>query len=612
MFDFKRALRSTLKTDPTSELKELATLWGEALDPEAVLQEYPRPQMRRKSYANLNGFWECVIKKDSVHGVEGEVVHEGKILVPFSPEAPLSGVGHRLMPDETIWYRRSVSLFKRAGKRYLLHFEAVDHDCTCIVNGIVVGRHEGAYDPFCFDITDALAGHAGTESVATIDLSVKDPSEHGTQPRGKQRLDRGSIWYTAQSGIWQTVWIEEVPSCYISKLDVETGMDRLTVKAHIAGAAPDDASALSVDLFDEGDLVASSSTNQQDDGVLTVTIRLEDAHAWSPDDPHLYDIGISFQDDTVGSYCAFREFSIEAVEKESHGIPVFCCNHEPLFLRGVLDQGYWPDGLMTAPSDEALVFDIRTAQELGFNMLRKHLKTEPSRWYYHCDRLGMIVWQDIVNGGCDGAYPPLTTSKLPTLFQRASKHVDDTKRLERFSSEDPGMRESWKKQAARTIDNLKFFPCIATWTMFNEGWGQFDTRSNLEMLLEHDGTRPVDHASGWFDQGISSYVSEHNYFRSIKLPKGRSRHDDRARAITEFGGIAFTVEGHSATETAFGYGKSAAMERFDEDVRDILKEADALKREGLSAYVYTQLTDVEEELNGLVTYDRAAVKVRKS
>lgn len=607
MFDFKRALESALQTHPDDELTPLATPWDESLDTSAVLQEYPRPQMRRESYANLNGWWECTIRADQHEGDEEEPVYSGKILVPFSPEAPLSGVGHQLKPHETIWYRRSVSMFKQPGKRYLLHFGAVDFECECIVNGYAVGRHRGGYTPFTFDITDALLSLGTSESVATIDIAVRDPSETGGQPRGKQRLERGSIWYTAQSGIWQTVWMEEVCDPYIEKLGLRCDEGTLYARVHVAGTPDDTERTLSIDVFDEGELVASASTSVQGAGPHDIEVTVDDPHLWSPDDPHLYDLGISYGEDAVGSYCAFRSFTIERVKDASR--PVFCCNHEPLFLKGVLDQGYWPDGLLTAPSDEALLHDIEMARELGFNMLRKHLKVEPARWYYHCDRLGMIVWQDIVNGGA-ASYPAFWTSQLPTIFPGIARHVDDTRRLARFGAEGEQTRELWIAEARATIECLRNFPCIATWTVFNEGWGQFDARKMTAVLAELDDTRPFDSTSGWFDQNVGDYVSEHNYFRDLRLPKGHGSGDARARVISEFGGSAFRVEGHSAIERSYGYESHESAEAFAAAVKRTISQADALESQGLSGYVYTQLTDVEEEVNGLLTYDRRIVKTR--
>lgn len=607
MFDFRRALGSALATHPEDKLRTLYTPWGESLDPSNVLPEYPRPQMRRESYANLNGWWECTITR-STHA-DDEPVYAGKILVPFSPESALSGVGHQLQPDETLWYRRSVSMLKRPQRRYLLHFGAVDHECECIVNGQMVGSHRGGYDPFFFDITDALVGYGSEESVATIDLVVRDASERGGQPRGKQRIDRGSIWYTAQSGIWQTVWMEEVCDCYIEHLDVRTSENVLELRMTLGGAEAREGASLSVDVFDEGELVASRTLDASTMRIQELSIELDEVRSWSPDDPHLYDLGISYGEDAVGSYCAFRSLGIEMPADAPDAPPVFCCNHEPLFLKGVLDQGYWSDGLLTAPSDEALVFDIETARDLGFNMIRKHLKVETARWYYHCDRLGMLVWQDMVNGGAS-EYPPFYTSQLPTVLPRMANHVDDTKGLSRFGAADPGARETWLEQSRAIMEHLRFFPCIVTWTVFNEGWGQFDSIEVGKQLAAIDDTRPFDLTSGWFDQGGGDYVSAHNYFRDLRVPRGRHRDDARARVISEFGGSAYRYPDHSAVLRAYGYAEYEDAGQFAHAVSRALEEADALEGRGLSGYVYTQLTDVEEEVNGLVTYDRRVVKTR--
>lgn len=611
MFDFKRALQSSLKTHPEDELQTLFTPWGEKLDPDAVLQEHPRPSMRRESYANLNGWWECSITKDQEEGAEEPPIFSGRILVPFSPEAPLSGVGHQTEPHETLWYRKSVSLVKKPGMRYLLHFGAVDYECECIVNGYPVGTHKGGYTPFAFDITQAILTLGTVESVVTIDLAVRDPSEQGTQPRGKQRLDRGSIWYTAQSGIWQTVWMEEVPETYVEHLHVESSDETLTVHVDIAHPALYEDGSFSVDVFDEGELIASSAQPIDGNARQSMEIDIPNPHLWSPEDPHLYDLGITFANDAIGSYCAMRTFSVEVPEGAPHGKPVFCCNHQPLFLKGVLDQGYWPDGLMTAPSDEALVSDIERARALGFNMLRKHLKVECERWYYHCDRLGMIVWQDTVNGGAQ-SYPPFYTSQLPTVFPTIAKHVNDTKKLARFGSESPDYRAQWRQEARELIESLRFFPSIAAWTVFNEAWGQFDAKAVTAELRELDGTRLFDQASGWFDQRGGDFISEHNYFRTLRVPKGYGKRDERAAVISEFGGIAFHLPEHSCLERAYGYDNLEDADEFETEVRKTLAEADALAEKGLAGYVYTQLTDVEEEVNGLITYDRRVVKISRT
>lgn len=306
----------------------------------------------------------------------------------------------------------------------------------------------------------------------------------------------------------------------------------------------------------------------------------------------------------MSSYCAFRTFSIET---DASGTSRFCCNHEPLFLRGLLDQGYWSDGLLTAPSDEALVHDIETARKLGFNMLRKHIKVESERWYYHCDRLGMVVWQDMVSGG--GAYRETYTSRIPTLLPGLCGRLRDTGSYERFGSGSPSYRDGWVESALDTVRHLRNHPCIATWTVFNEGWGQFDAQRVTDLVRATDPTRPIDQASGWYRQGGGDYVSVHNYFRTLKVPRTPR---GQASIISEFGGVALRLPGHSAIDRAYGYQNCTTLDDFQTQVRELIAKADTLEGKGLSGYVYTQLSDVEEEVNGLLSYDRRVCKLDAS
>lgn len=638
MYDFVRAFRSSLVKGSQEDLKTLYTPWGEKIDPHAVRSEYPRPQMKRDSYQCLNGYWEYAITSGNDRSYEALPKHmDGKILVPFSPEAPLSGVMKQLQPNETLWYKTQVELKKRRNRRILLHFEAVDYECTCYINGKCAGSHTGAYVPFTFDITE-LIQNGRNELV----LAVQDASEYGLQPRGKQRLDRGTIWYTAQSGIWQPVWMEEVSNTYITCLDVVAHPDTHTIhiEAEIAGCDLDclPKKSLKVKVLGEGrphkashaevKLLHRASARY----VVAADVVVDNPHVWTPEDPYLYDIEIRYGTDCVMSYCAFRVFTVEFVEdrvgadaesesrivcdartrpqKNPRCFKRFCLNHKPLFLRGLLDQGYWPDGLLTAPSDEAMMFDITLARDLGFTMLRKHIKVEPSRWYYHCDKLGIIVWQDLVNG-CGPNYPLFYTNRMPTTFPGVARHVNDTKKLDRFGSADPLGRERWLADAQDSMFHLRSFACIATWTVFNEGWGQFDADVMLEKLRSIDATRPFDQTSGWFDQRGGDYVSEHNYFRDLTLPRGAARNDTRARVISEFGGFACFVPEHSVLDEAYGYDVLDDFESLAERVNAALAEVDALEEQGLSAYVYTQLSDVEEEANGLISYDRKVLKYKR-
>jgi beta-galactosidase/beta-glucuronidase len=573
--NIRDALKSIIKPHEEDVLTPLTTVFGENLDTGHVLQEYPRPQMVRDSYINLNGFWDYAITHtDSVPSV-----FQGKILVPFSPEAALSGVNRQLKPDEYLWYRRELPVDAKSfqeGKHLLLHFGAVDYLCTLFINGQEVLTHEGGYLPFEADITP----HLSADSNVLI-LKVQDFTELKSQARGKQTLKRGGIFYTAQSGIWQTVFMEWVSPSYIKKLQVTADYDTrlVTVKA----------------------LLHADGLKQDITVRETHTVPEEDFHPWSPESPYLYDIEISYKGDTVRSYFAFRSFTIE----KKDGIPRFCLNHKPYFLMGVLDQGYWPDGLYTAPSDEALIYDIRVMKKLGFNMLRKHIKVETARWYYHCDRLGMIVCQDIVNGG--STYQMPVVSYLPTLCPKLSTHLKDS-HYAALSRKDMDARVQWEKECLETVDSLSFFPSIAIWVPFNEGWGQFDTCRITSLIQEKDPTRLIDSASGWFDQGCGNFISVHNYFRPLSVPV--KHWGERAFLLSEYGGYACQVRGHISVERIFGYKHYDTPAEFREAYEALIKKSLLpLQKQGLSGAVYTQLSDVEEEVNGILTYDRKINKL---
>ncbi|MCB6562319.1 glycoside hydrolase family 2 protein [Gordonibacter urolithinfaciens] len=517
--------------------------------------------------------------------------------MPFSPEAPLSGVRRQVRPDELLWYRRALSCTKPAGgERVILHFDAVDWACACYVNGTRVGEHRGGYLPFCFDVTDALAD--GENEVA---LCVWDPSDAGTQLRGKQRLARGGIWYTAQSGIWQSVWLETVPEEHVVALVIDPRPDegKLMLSAAVRGEA-----TLAVRLLDDDREVARGEARAEN-GRCELALDVPNPHLWSPDDPHLYDLELSFGRDRVKSYCAFRTVG---VEPDAQGVPRFCLNHEPLFLRGVLDQGYWPDGLMTAPDDEALAHDVRAMREAGFNLLRKHIKVESDRFYWWCDKLGMLVWQDMVSGGA--APNPWHSSYKPTFFRSSWGRYadDDPRRFPGLAADDPAFRAEWAETCAGTVRHLRNHPCVVAWVLFNEAWGQFDACRAVEAVRALDPTRPIDAVSGWYDQRCGDFLSVHNYFRPLEVYPDAAQ-PPRAFVISEFGGLSHHVDGHSSLETSYGYGSSSDLASFRGAVRATLARADALEGEGLAGYVYTQLSDVEEETNGILTYDRRVNKL---
>ena len=569
----------------------MLTPWGEALDREHPLPEYPRPQLRRNSYLNLNGIWEYAITKTA----EKPAAMQGEIVVPFSPETPLSWVGHILQPDEYLWYRRSVTLpegFFRGG-RLLLHFGAVDQCCTVWVNGRKAGSHTGGYLPFALDVTELIEGDA-----FTLELRVTDPTDTGSLSRGKQRLKSTGIWYTPQSGIWQTVWMECVPENYLRSLRITPKPEENAV--HIRLEADDPAMA-AVTICRDGGIIAEGQTDEN--GESTLTIPAEELRLWSPEDPFLYDVSIVLPGgDRVESYFGMRAFGIGKDEK---GLPRLLLNGKPYFQNGLLDQGYWSDGYYTAPSDEALIHDIAEMKRLGFNMLRKHIKVEPLRWYYHCDRLGMLVWQDMMNGG--ESYSPLSIYVFSNLGLRVK---DDRYRY--FSRSDEAGRTHYYEELGQMIDLLYNTVSLALWVPFNEGWGQFDALKAAEFIRKRDDTRPIDHASGWYDQGGGDIKSIHWYFRPYhhkQPPK-----EQRPICLTEYGGYNCAVPGHCWGEGAeFGYKKIADPAEFNRAFQKLMEEQIIpAKERGLAAAVYTQVSDVEGERNGLLTYDRKVCKANEA
>ena len=591
------------------------------------LEEYPRPHMVRDSYLCLNGTWEysfgrlepkaahrCIGKDLSIDGVDYAVPKrfEGAIVVPFSPETRLSAVGRTLMPNEVLWYRKVIDLPQNdAGKHMLLHFGAVDWECACFVNGIVVGSHRGGYEPFCFDITPVLE-EAPQHGQAEIVLCVADPSDSGSQPTGKQKIEPYDLWYPAQSGIWQTVWMEFVAQSYIEDVrhsaDPDTGIVRVNIRISSPG------SELRVTILDAGDVVAEQVV-VPNACELELTLTVNTPHRWSIHDPFLYDVDIAYGDDRARSYVAFRS---TAIERDDCGTPRFCLNHKPLMLRGVLYQGYWPDSLMTQPSDAALVQDIASMKRLGFNMLRVHAKVECDRFYWHCDRLGMLVSQDLVPSA--GAVRMKVCGGLPSHFPWVRRHLPDSFKLTQWlmGSHAPRMQNEWMREAAATIERLRIHPCVCMWTIFNEGWGQFNAKRVLPALRTLDATRPYDAASGWFDQGVGDVESAHDYTRDLRHLHARLRSrlvrkdqgsGARALLLSEFGGTVWDPEERRSERDSFGYATCESRAAFETAVRATLSQAGELWGEGLAGYVYTQAYDVEWERNGLVTYDRKMEKL---
>ncbi len=564
------------------------------------LAEYPRPAMRRDSCEILNGPWQYAITQTA----EYPAAWQGSILVPYSPEAPASGVNRTLQPGQWLHYHRLFAPPAGEGGRVLLHFGAVDYACAVQINGHLAGGHRGGYWPFTLDITDLLNG-TGRNSLW---VAVQDPTGHGTQARGKQTLKPGGMFYPAQSGIWQTVWLERVPDNYIQTLTVTPDYDARTVTVRVHTAKPGGAVNLWAMVRAGGVTIAEDWGNDEadQDGEVTLNIPEEHFFPWSPDTPFLYDLTVGTNQgeeaglDTVHSYFALRKWSCAP---DAHGVLRFCLNDKPILLNGLLDQGYWPEGLYTPPSDAAVERELSEVKALGFNLLRKHAKIEPQRWYYHCDRLGLIVWQDIVNGG--SAYNLWFVTYLTNVLQPLLRRFPDGKACRRLLSRaKPAGREEYAHELADTVQALRCHPCIACWVPFNEGWGQFDAGKAVQALRALDGTRLVDEASGWFDQGGGDVHSLHNYFYPLRI-----RPQKRTVALSEYGGIAWPMPGHEPPRKTYGYGTAKDRQELTARYKKLqLKTVLPQLEKGLSALVYTQLTDVEDEVNGLFTYDRAAVK----
>ena len=602
----KDALGTLVRTKEKRTLKNLVTEWTErADDPAGIpLAEYPRPQLQRKDWICLNGWWEYAFTRKN----EKYRAPEGKILVPFSPETARSGVGRSLTPGRALWYRKVFSIEEmKPGFRLMLHFGAVDERCTVWCGGKMLGRHRCGYLPFSFDITGAVS-----EGDNELLVRVLDDTDRGPACRGKQRLKPGGMFYTAQSGIWQTVFLEWVPDVYIRKIKITPDLSRKEVKIRILANAPagGTVSIGSPGIFRERPVSMGEAeqvfhfTEEEFDkrGGVTCTVKMQDPVCWSPESPMLYPLRIRLGEDEVTSYFAMRSFG---KGKNAAGYPCLLLNGEPYFFHGVLDQGYWPESLMTAPADEALVFDILKMKELGFNMLRKHIKVEPLRWYYHCDRIGMVVWQDMVSGG--GPLNSLLCTYMPTVIPKFGGQLSD-RHYRLLSRENVKERERYRKQLLEMIDLLENEPCIGLWVIFNEGWGQFDSVRLTGTVRKVDPTRLIDHASGWFDQGAGDVRSIHNYYQKMVVHKDPY---GRPFVLSEYGGSACCIPGHFSAERPYGY-HNETPESFSGNFRQLMEKIREMSREGLVAAVYTQLSDIEEEVNGLLTYDRKCCKVDNS
>ena len=548
----------------------LTTPWTGQVNPAHPLPEYPRPQMVRKDWINLNGLWDYAIRPQQE---PAPARYDGSLLVPFPLESALSGVKKPLKPEQQLWYHRKFTAPNLKGKRLLLHFGAVDWRAEVWVNGKPVGKHEGGYGPFTFDITAALKGRGAEEIV----VAVWDPSDSGLQPRGKQVLNPSSIWYTAVSGIWQTVWLEPVPEHRIEELTMTPDLDGNRLRLTVASSSPGE---FGVRVALAGKTVGQATGRLNE----ASTVLLSDIEPWSPDSPTLYDIEISLPEgDRVTGYFGMRKVE---VRKDPAGFNRIYLNGQPLFGIGPLDQGWWPDGLYTAPTDAALRSDIDTLKKMGFNMCRKHVKVEPARYYYWCDKLGFMVWQDM-------------PSAMPKEHSAVKQATGDD--LAFTAAEDAIFRRELEAE----IRNLRNVTSIVAWVPFNEGWGQHDTNAILQWVKSLDGSRLVNGPSGWEDRGYGDMKDIHEYPGPGMYPVMANR----ASVLGEFGGLGLPIEGHLWWDKRnWGYRSFEDRTKLQAGYEDLMQKLEPLVKQGLAAAVYTQTTDVEGEVNGLMTYDRKVTK----
>lgn len=559
---------------------KIKTSWASQIDVKNVLPEYPRPIMERSEWQNLNGLWNYAIQPV---GKQKPATFDGEILVPFAVESSLSGVQKRVGTDNELWYQLEFTVpSKWKGNKVLLHFGAVDWKADVWVNDVKVGQHKGGYTPFSFDITAALA--SGKNSLV---VKVWDPTDQGFQPRGKQVNKPEGIWYTPVTGIWQTVWLEPVPETYIENLKITPNIDNKTLKVEAITNAASSTDKIEVIVKEGGKVIATAKSinNQPVEIAMPENVKL-----WSPNSPNLYDVEVVLwndgkQVDKVQSYAAMRKYSIN---RDNKGIVRLQLNNKNLFQFGPLDQGWWPDGLYTAPTDEALEYDIIKTKDFGFNMIRKHVKVEPSRWYTHCDRHGIIVWQDMPSGDRGPEW-------------QMHQYFTGTDRVRSVESEDNYRRE-WKE----IIDYLYSYPSVGAWVPFNEAWGQFKTVEIAEWTKKYDPSRLVNPASGGNHYTVGDMVDLHNY----PHPSMYLYDAQRATVLGEYGGIGWANKEHLwEPDRNWGYVQFNSSKEVTDEYVKYAEELKYLIRQGFSAAVYTQTTDVEMEVNGLMTYDRKLVKI---
>jgi len=551
----------------------LPTRWSEDVAPANAHPEYPRPMMRRTEWTSLDGLWDYAV----VDSGAKPALYDGHILVPYPIESALSGVADTVGPSRRLWYRTWFEIpIGWTGKHVLLHFEAVDWETQVWVNGMEAGSHRGGYDPFTIDITDFVSDGAPHE----LKVAVWDPTDDGTQPRGKQVREPGGIFYTSVTGIWQTVWLEPVPPAAIGDVAITSDIDRGRVIFVVQGGGTSSDDQIDVSIAAADTIVATAT------GTVGVPIEVElpHAHLWSPDDPFLYDVAFKLTSDRVAvdsveSYFGMRKTS---VGKDDEGVTRLLLNNEFVFQMGPLDQGYWPDGLYTAPTEEAMVYDLQVLKDMGFNMLRKHVKVEPRTFYAWCDRMGLLVWQDMPSASIPLESPE---SDIPTS-------ADATQQFE--------------AELVRVIETLRNHPSIVMWVPFNEGWGQYNSGRIVDLIRATDPTRLVNQASGWYEHGVGDVVDRHNY----PEPLPPDPEQNRAAVQGEYGGLGFNVPAHMWQEEGWGYALFPDRESLTQRFEDLLLVIqDAAENAGLSAAVYTQTTDIETENNGLMTYDREVTKI---
>lgn len=560
---------------------KIKTEWSETVNPKQVLPEYPRPQMVRGEWSNLNGEWEYAIRAKG--GVE-PTAYDGNILVPFAVESSLSGVQKTVGTDNELWYKRTFDIPSSwKNKNIILNFGAVDWKADVFVNDILIGSHKGGYTPFSFDITPYLKGQKGQK----LTVRVWDPSDAGFQPRGKQVAKPEGIWYTPVTGIWQTVWLEPVASNHITAIKAIPDVDNSVVGVTVSTSESSVTDIVEVQISDKNNKVVATAQGVQGQ---EMRLQVKDAELWSPENPYLYDMKVTLlgkQKDEVKSYTAFRKIS---VQKDAAGIYRMFLNNKPLFQYGPLDQGWWPDGLYTAPTDEALLYDIKKTKDWGFNMIRKHVKVEPARWYYHCDREGILVWQDMPSGDMGNQWGP----------REYNAGTDKNRTQESISN----FYTEWKEIMNLCMSN----PSVVVWVPFNEAWGQFDTEKVVAWTEAYDPSRLVNPASGGNHRACGDILDLHNY----PGPEMYLADPMRVNVLGEYGGIGLALDGHLWWNNRnWGYIQFKSSDEVTAEYVKYAKELKTLVKKGFSAAVYTQTTDVEGEVNGLMTYDRKVIKINE-